>query len=248
MGRLLTLLGLGFGAWGLYRLGTAVMSPANPSVALQAGYYLVEQPSRVLAVGAHPGDVEFFAGGTLMQMARAGSEVTILTLTRGERAAGRRNLAEIRSREAEKAAALLRAHRLILHDFPDGGLDAAPEMAGAIESAWREVRPEVVMTFDPSARWPAGRNPDHVALGVATLETARGRLREGVKLLLYAPRLSNLIVDTTEVFQEKLQVLRAHQSVMPRPAPVVPLGVALHDVLGRGTAPTRYVERFHRLA
>lgn len=246
--RLFRFFGLGAAAWGAYRLASGFMSPRDPAVALQAGYYLTNRRARVLAVGPHPGDVEFFAGGTLLQMSRAGSHIWLLTASRGEQGGRRRDLAEIRTREAEKAAAMLGARRLYLGDFPDGGLAETPELARLIERVWRTVRPEVVLTFDPSAHWPFSANSDHVALGTATLETARRHLSEGVQILLYAPRHPNLLVDTTEVEREKQKIVRAHRSQVRGPSPLFEMTLGAHDALGRGTAPVRYVERFYRLA
>ncbi len=79
----------------------------------------------VLAIGAHPDDIEICCGGTLALMARAGRRVGILHLTSGE--AGTRGTTEERRREAAAAAEILGAHELEFLALGDGALRTGPE-------------------------------------------------------------------------------------------------------------------------
>ncbi|HMM33555.1 MAG TPA: PIG-L family deacetylase, partial [Thermoanaerobaculia bacterium] len=72
----------------------------------------------VLAVGAHPDDVELGCGGTLALLARAGRSVGILDLTRGE--AGTRGTPETRAAEAAESARILGARFRDGLDLGDG--------------------------------------------------------------------------------------------------------------------------------
>ena len=108
----------------------------------------------VLAIGAHPDDVELGCGATLAQLARAGRRVGILHLTRGE--AGTRGTAEERQREAERAAGILGAAELVFLDCGDGSFRTGPAEEDALIEALRRLRPELV--FAPT---PADRHPDH---------------------------------------------------------------------------------------
>ena len=119
---------------------------------------------RILAIGAHPDDVEIGVGGTLARHRAEGDQVTILTLSRG--AAGGPALR--RAYEAKHAAALLGAE-LILDDLPDTRLSCGPETIGAIEEAVRVVQPDIVYTHSPN-----DRHQDHRATFEATRIAARG--------------------------------------------------------------------------
>ena len=76
----------------------------------------------VLALGAHPDDVELGCGGTVARLAAAGVQGGVLDLTAGE--LGTRGTVEQRHREAEQAAEALGAHWRDCLQLPDGGVCA----------------------------------------------------------------------------------------------------------------------------
>ena len=98
-------------------------------------------PERVLAIGAHPGDVEIGAGGTLAAHQAAGDRVTVLTLSGGSVGGG----AEARHAEALAAAGVVGA-RLIHLDFDDTRLDQTKGVIAAVEQVVAELRPDRVYT------------------------------------------------------------------------------------------------------
>lgn len=118
---------------------------------------------RVLALGAHPDDVEIGVGGTLARHHAAGDEVAILTLSRG--AAGGET--DLRENEARAAAAILGA-QLFLDDLPDTRISHGPETIDAIERVVRTFRPDVVYTHSAN-----DRHQDHRAVHEATRIAAR---------------------------------------------------------------------------
>ena len=77
-------------------------------------------PVDVLAIAAHPDDVELTCGGTLARLKAAGYKFGIVDLTRGEM--GTRGSAEIRTAEAKRAAEILGAEFREALDLGDGGL------------------------------------------------------------------------------------------------------------------------------
>ncbi len=118
---------------------------------------------RVLAVGAHPDDVEIGAAGTLLAHRANGDSVTILTLSGG----GRGGDAAVRRREAEAAAAILRA-RLLMEDLEDTGIREGEPTTSIIERVVAEVRPTIVYTHSVN-----DIHQDHRNTHSATMVAAR---------------------------------------------------------------------------
>lgn len=121
------------------------------------------RPETVLAVGAHPDDVEIGVGGILAAHAAAGDTVTILTLSRGARGGD----ADSRQFESLAAAELLGA-RLFLKDLVDTEITNSGQTVRLIEEVVREVQPTVVYTHTSN-----DRRQDHRAVSEATVVATR---------------------------------------------------------------------------
>ena len=124
------------------------------------------QPARrdvVLAIGAHPDDVEIGVGGILSSHRASGDTVVILTLSRG----GQGGRADNRQSESLRAAELLGA-RLFLEDFIDTEITSAGPTVKAIERVVTEVRPTIVYTHTSH-----DRHQDHRAVHEASLVATR---------------------------------------------------------------------------
>ncbi len=137
---------------------------------------------RLMAVHAHPDDESSKGAATLAHYAARGVEVTVVTCTGGERGdvlnplldtpRVRADLPALRRREMAEAAAVLGVRQRFL-GFTDSGLPAdgeplpdgcfarqdLPTATGRLVAAIREIRPQVVVTYDPSGGYP---HPDHV--------------------------------------------------------------------------------------
>jgi LmbE family N-acetylglucosaminyl deacetylase len=125
-------------------------------------------PQRALAVGAHPDDVEFGAGGTLARWAAAGTDVAIVVMTDGSKGswdpgADPGALIATRRREAERAAAVLGAATVEFAGAVDGELEPSRTLRAGIAERIRRLRPDVVLTHDPWQRYQL--HPDHRATG-----------------------------------------------------------------------------------
>jgi bacillithiol biosynthesis deacetylase BshB1 len=107
----------------------------------------------VLAIGAHPDDVEVHVGGILALAAARGLKTGILDLTAGD--LGTRGSAETRRLEAEQAARILGARRVIL-DLPDSRFEEDEPARLAIMAQIRSLRPRILLL--PAAE---DRHPDH---------------------------------------------------------------------------------------
>ncbi|WP_028045196.1 response regulator [Cellulomonas sp. URHE0023] len=117
----------------------------------------------VLAVGAHPDDVEIGVGATLASHRAAGDTVVILTLSSGSVGGD----VQARRHEALAAAAIIGA-RLYLHDFEDTRMDPAGGLIATIEETIGVVEPTLVYTHSEH-----DRHQDHRAVRQAVEVAAR---------------------------------------------------------------------------
>lgn len=108
----------------------------------------------LLAIAAHPDDVELACGGTLAGAVRRGYRVGVLDLTRGEM--GTRGTPETRAREAARAARVLGLHHRENLGLPDSALEPNRAAKLAVAARVRALRPRVVIL----PYWE-GRHPDH---------------------------------------------------------------------------------------
>jgi LmbE family N-acetylglucosaminyl deacetylase len=134
-------------------------------------------PSRVLAIGAHPDDLEFFAGATLAGLVAAGASVTMVICTDGARGGhDGSGLAARRRVEAEEAAAALGLGRPTFLGFPDGELANDDALRRLLVDSIRRTRPELLLVHDPATLWKRMGDlvrfghSDHRAAGQATLD------------------------------------------------------------------------------
>lgn len=125
-------------------------------------------PGRALAIGAHPDDIEFGAGGTLARWAAAGCHVTMLVVTDGSKGTWDRSVDPIdliatRRAEQRAAAAALGASEVIHLDHVDGELEYTMALRAELCLHIRRTRPDVVLSHDPWQRYQL--HPDHRATG-----------------------------------------------------------------------------------
>jgi two-component system, NtrC family, response regulator HydG len=99
------------------------------------------RPGRILAIGAHPDDVEIGAAGTLLAHRAAGDAVVILTLSRGARDGDQIR----RARESQEAADLIGA-RLFLNDLEDTRIPEGDPTICVIDQVVAEIQPTIVYT------------------------------------------------------------------------------------------------------
>lgn len=197
-------------------LGTYLVRPGiPPAIALQAGEALVSRPSRVLAFTAHADDLEFFAGGTIRRLVLAGSRVTAVVMSDGEKRGNDAALGEIRRSEQSKAAGLQGFAELHFCGLPDFGLPEDPRLEPLVAQAWEQATPEVVLAFDPQELVPMFANRDHKALGRTVMDVARRYARSGIQVFFYGTHHTNVLVDVTSVIEDKESAVLAHHSQLP---------------------------------
>jgi LmbE family N-acetylglucosaminyl deacetylase len=130
-------------------------------------------PRCALAVGAHPDDIEFGAGGTLARWHAAGTEVHLLVLTDGSKgtwdeADDLDRLVATRIEEARAAATTLAGATVHFGGYVDGELESGADVRRAVCAVIREVRPVVLLGHDPWQRYRL--HPDHRHAGWATVD------------------------------------------------------------------------------
>lgn len=142
----------------------------------------------LMAVLAHPDDETFGMGGTLAYYASLGVEVHLVCATRGEvgdvdsdMMQGYSEIAQLREHELRCAAHELGISQVHFLDYRDSGMQGSPdnhhpralaaadldEVAAKVVRYIREVKPQVVITFDPIGGY---RHPDHIAIHQATVK------------------------------------------------------------------------------
>ena len=148
----------------------------------------MDERKALLFVGAHPDDETFGIGGTLAQYAAAGVKVYYACATRGEAGTigpeamkGYATIGEMRWAELTCAAKVLGLADIIYLGYRDSGMAGSEDnkhqealvkapveqVAGRIVKVIREIKPQVVITFDPVGGY---RHPDHIAVHNATVK------------------------------------------------------------------------------
>jgi bacillithiol biosynthesis deacetylase BshB1 len=122
-------------------------------------------PVDVLAIAAHPDDIELGCAGTLVRLAQAGRRFGIVDLTRGEM--GTRGDARLRAQEAGRSAEILGAAFRETLDFGDGGLAVTRENELVLIEVIRREQPRLILTS-----YPEDRHPDHGRAGRLVTDAA----------------------------------------------------------------------------
>ncbi len=196
---------------------------------------------RVLAVVAHPDDIDFGWAGSVAVMTDAGIDVVYCLVTDGdaggaETGTPRDEMAPLRRDEQRAAAAIVGVHELHFLGYPDGRVEPTLQLRCDISRVIRSVQPDRVMSQSPDRNWDriyAG-HPDHLATGEATTcavyPDARNRWAhpeleaEGLEPWT-VPALwigggidgATHYVDITTAVDRKIEALLSHKSQLPDP-------------------------------
>lgn len=180
---------------------------------------------RVLAVGAHPDDIEILCAGTLARYATEGHAVTICIATDG--GAGHLHipppeLARIREGEARQAALLVGAEFIWL-GYHDEYLTDDMETRLKFVDAIRQARPDLILTHAPEDYHPDHRKVQRLVFDASFLSSVKAVETEhpyhpAVVPLYYFDTLASVnfipteFVNITSTFETKLAMMRAHAS------------------------------------
>lgn len=201
------------------------------------------QPQVVLGVVAHPDDLEFGMAGSVAKFIAEGAKGYYFILTNANKGTEDRSLTsdqlrDIRRNEQREAGKILGLTDVFFGDYDDGALEVTQAVKRDIARVIRQVKPDVVLTMDPTMVYSADRgiinHTDHRAAGQATLDAvyplARDHLTfpellaEGLEphkvktVLMNSFDAANFYVDITAHLDTKLQALGAHASQLGDPA------------------------------
>lgn len=176
------------------------------------------KPLDVLAIAAHPDDVEQTCGGSLIRMAEQGYRTGVLDLTAGDM--GTRGTPELRIEESKRAAVHLLAGWRENLRWPDARLENTLTARMTLAGLLRRLRPRTVIL----PYW-AGRHPDHYRAseigyeacflaGLRRLDedTAPHRPFKILYSSLYANVTPSFVVDITRQFERRMRALLSYVS------------------------------------
>ncbi len=176
------------------------------------------RPLDVLAIAAHPDDIEQTCGGTLIRMAEMGYRTGALDLTAGDM--GTRGTPEVRIQESERAAAVMKLSWRGNLRMPDARLENSLPARMTLAMEVRRLRPRVVII----PYWQA-RHPDHYRCGEMAYEACflaglrkldpQSEPHRPFKVIyssLYANVTPSFVVDITSQFERRMQALLAYES------------------------------------
>jgi N-acetylglucosamine malate deacetylase 1 len=174
----------------------------------------------ILAIGAHPDDIELICGGTLIRAQMLGRTTGILDLAAGELAS--KGSPEIRASEAARAAKVMGVTVRQNLGLPDGGIQNTPENRARIAVVIRKLKPRVVITHSLH-----GRHPDHPVVAQLVRDAAfvAGLKMVEPKLAAHRPvkiihalsfredhEKPTFVADVSEAFEKKLEAIGCYAS------------------------------------
>lgn len=177
----------------------------------------ITEIKNILAIGAHPDDIEFGCGGTLLKHKQAGDFVVYLCMTGTESVDGVsgniiRSLEE-NEEETKKAAKLLKVDKIEHLKFKDLHIPFSFDSVSAIEKIINKYKIDTVYTH-----WAGDANQDHISTFKATMAASRYVPNVYCYEQIPIPRMSenqmivNHYVDITDHFSTKLKASKQHKS------------------------------------
>jgi len=166
----------------------------------------------ILAIGAHPDDIEYGCGGTLLKFKKEQDAViSFFVATHGDFSGG----ADVRMHEQEKAREFLGVKKLYWGGFMDTQLEMGRELIMGVEKAIKDSEPDMIFV-----NYPYDTHQDHKNLADATIVAAR----YSQKVLLYEDYTCtnyepDIFVDVEPYLDDKINLLKFHKSQVERNYP-----------------------------
>ncbi len=166
---------------------------------------MVFSSKSILAVGAHPDDIELGCGGTISAASAAGNRVAAVFMTKGERSGE----PGIRAEESKKALASLGVDQVFFGEFPDTDIPGSHEAVAFLETYFEKFNPEIVLVHSVN-----DAHQDHRQVGWLSVSA----FRNAPRLLAYeTPRVTPnfhpaYFVDISDHVENKWNALKCHLS------------------------------------
>jgi len=159
---------------------------------------------KILAIGAHPDDIEFGCGASLMKFSRAGHSVYLFVATKGELG----GLPEIRRKEQEDAVAFIGAKKVFWGGYADCNIAINQGIISHIEKILKEIKPDYIFVHNGE-----DTHQDHRILSNATISATRYipnfLFYEGPTTINFSP---NAYINIENLIEDKFALLRKHAS------------------------------------
>lgn len=188
----------------------------------------------VVAVGAHPDDIEFGCPVTLSNYKALGYEIYYIVATNGEngfkvKSLSRNERIEIRKKEQLLAAKKVGAKEVHFLGYKDGFLEYNESLREKLTLLFKELKPEIVFSFDPANLDFNNINlnhRDHRNIALAVFDSVFAAKNDFIypdkngkhkieKIFFFGSNKPNYVVDITDKIDFKLDVLKSFKSQFP---------------------------------
>ena len=200
------------------------------------------EKANILAIGAHPDDIEFGCGGALIKYTEKGHRLFLLVMTGG----GLGGSVSVRTQEQEASGKILGAEKIYWGGYGDTHLVMDVDLIGKIESVIAEVKPDFIF-----CNFPDDTHQDHRHLAQAIMSATR-YIRN--VLFFEGPTTQNfnpqVFVDIADTLDRKVEALQAHHSQVMKTniEDLSIIEVARSSANFRGIqGRVKYAEAFHSL-
>ena len=196
----------------------------------------------ILAIGAHPDDIEFGCGGALIKYTQKGHRLFLLVMTGG----GMGGASSVRIKEQQASGEILAAEKIFWGGYEDTQLIVDTELIGKIEAVIAEVKPDFIF-----CNFPDDTHQDHRHLAQAIMSATRYirnvLFYEGPTTQNFNPQV---FVDISDTLERKVEALKAHKSQVMKTniedlsiVEVARSSANFRGIQGR----VKYAEAFHSL-
>ena len=196
----------------------------------------------ILAIGAHPDDIEFGCGGALIKYTQKGHRLFLLVMTGG----GMGGTSAVRIKEQQASGEILAAEKIFWGGYEDTHLIVDTELIGKIEAVIAEVKPDFIF-----CNFPDDTHQDHRHLAQAIMSATRYirnvLFYEGPTTQNFNPQV---FVDISDTLERKVEALKAHKSQVMKTniedlsiVEVAHSSANFRGIQGR----VKYAEAFHSL-